>query len=158
MRTHRSAQRGITPVEPVIVVLILGILLAVALPRSMNLGAEARKKKLEAALGSVKAATQLTRAAALMAGGSALDDDDSIMQDGVVVETVHGYPKASAEGIVRATGLDPAGDRISISINGSAVTFAIQGAPAEARCSFTYVQSSRAVLPPTISSLTTSGC
>lgn len=72
MRTHRSAQRGITPVEPVIVVLILGILLAVALPRSMNLGAEARKKKLEAALGSVKAATQLTRAAALMAGGSAL--------------------------------------------------------------------------------------
>jgi hypothetical protein len=38
------------------------------------------------------------------------------------------------------------------------VTFAIQGAPAQARCSFTYVQSSRAVSPPTISSLTTTGC
>lgn len=157
MSSNRTAQHGFTLVELVIVILILGILSAVALPRFMNFGTDARKAKLEAVLGSVKVATQITRAAALVAGGSALDSDDSVSLDGITVETAYGYPKAADAGVIRAAGIDPT-DKVGAAHLNGVTTFTIVGAPTEANCSFTYTQATAANAPPQFGAVTTTGC
>ena len=158
MGVHSKAQLGLRRIELATVVLILTVLLAAALPRLMSFGSDARKARLRAVLGSVEAATQITRAAALVAGGNALDHDHRVTQDGVTVATAFGYPKASAAGIVRAAGIDPAADRIGIAVTGTTVTFAVLGAHVKARCGFTYAQSTGAATPPAIGKLDFRGC
>jgi len=146
-------QQGFTLIELVIVIVILGILSAFALPRFVDLGSDARTASIEGARGAVQSAVSITRSAYLANGESTpveLDGDDIEM-------STQGYPVVSPADPSTAGGIESAAqlsDEYNISGSDPA-TIALEDGDGNAitDCSFTYNQTTGEV-----SQATTSGC
>ena len=131
----RKAQQGFTLIELVIVIVILGILAAFALPRFVNVTTDARQAAVNGLAGSVRAAAALAHAQWLVSGGS------SITMEGNTVEIVNGYPAAgndTANDIANAL-TDYTGFSLS-EPDATTTTFQLTNAPTPANCSVTYTE------------------
>jgi MSHA pilin protein MshA len=114
------------------------------------MGSEARAAKQQAIYGSVRAAAQITRAAARV--HNQLGATGMVEVDGMHITTVFGYPTASPAGIIAATGLDMAADQLALSNGGSqagnSITIALSGA--RAACTVVYTAPDSAEAQPRI--------
>ena len=132
MNVMYKKQKGFTLIELVMVIVILGILAAFALPRFADLGGDARLASIEGARGAVKSASAIAHSTWL-----ARDSATTVDLDGTDIDmSSNGYPVATTPsgdsgGITEAAQLDSSDYDLT---NPSTTTFQVE----LGSCSFIY--------------------
>ncbi len=161
----RVRQAGFTLIELVVVITILGLLTAIALPRFAALQTEARIAKMNGALASIKAAAVLAHSIQLT---QSLGANSPVTMEGKTgnIAMANGYPTTDLDSIGRAAGLaDDATPAVKIPgyepIRTSATVFTVTPDAGHPDCSVTYTApDGTTTFSPTYSNanLTTANC
>lgn len=143
----RVNQRGFTMIELVVVIVVLGILAAFAVPRFMGLDTQARIASVNALAGSLRSTAAMAHSVYLARGNPA----NPVIIDGQSVNFTLGYPTAAtignllAPGTVTTTAVNQPGQFTNT--NG---VFRLVGATTPAQCGVTYTAPTAAAPDPTI--------
>jgi MSHA pilin protein MshA len=154
---NSSKLRGFTLIELVVVITILGILAAFAVPKFIALDSQARVATINGLAGTVKSAASLARGLDMATGAGAAGP---VAMEGAMVALLNNYPDPSAGGIGNAVNVNIAagGDFTFVpgpAAGGNAV-WTKNGAPAPATCEVIYTSAGVGTTPVVAAVIT--GC
>lgn len=147
-----SHERGFTLIELVVVITILGILAAFAVPRFIALDTQARVATVNGLAGSVKSAASLARGLAMASSTGA---SGTVSMEGQTITLNNYYPDSAT--IANAVYSDNTNDWTFTP--GTAVTVSTwtkKGAPTPASCEVTYLPATASAAP--VVAVVTGGC
>jgi MSHA pilin protein MshA len=162
-----SKQKGFTLIELVVVIVILGILAATAVPKFVDITSDARESVMRGLQGNINSAVNLVHAKALIQGGNL----DTVSIGNVDYILAFGYPvvgDGTGNGIDKLVALDndseivfdvfqavaddPDGAGGTVDGTGERFGFVHSTAPNPAECSLFYTDAANAETAPVITS------
>lgn len=146
MKAKKTNQSGFTLIELIVVITILGILSALALPRFAALQTDARMAKMNGALGSIKASAVLSHSIQLT---QQLAPGASVAMEGSLITMANGYPLASNVSVGHAAGFATlAGVAFSdFTLSSGGGVFTVTPDASHAACSVTYTEPAAGFAP-----------
>lgn len=145
-----NTQKGFTLIELVMVIVILGILAATALPKFVDMGGEARVSVMKGVEGAMRGANVGIYAKA--AANNQLGATGSVTINGTAVTTVYGYATDATQ-LALAMDLSPAAD---FTVVAAAIRRA--GVTTPANCQIAYTPATATASPVYTPTLSTGGC
>lgn len=149
---NSRVQGGFTLIELVVVITILGILAAFAVPRFVSLESQARVAATQAMAGSIRSGASLAHALWLAQGNPA---STSVTMEGTAIALANGYPTAAS---IASTLVDTSGFIVTTPGGTAVFTKASSQTPPQpiANCFVTYTPAPANGAPQV--AVTISGC